>query len=224
MALQSDGKIVVIGYTRVGGNNNDANDFAVARYNANGSLDASFGDGGKVTTDLTSLDYAQAVAVQSDGKIVAAGYSNNNFALARYNADGSLADWTPTLTVKALDYGFGCGYRSGQPQCDDVLTVHDFTYDGVDYTVELVHVAYNGGTLQFILDKESPVGLQQGLRLNVDGQQFAIADALVSTGIADGDEWTNRDAWVLSWTGTALAWSEDDEISLSLATDPIGGL
>ena len=70
-----------------------------------------------------------------------------------------ITHWSDTLTAKAVDYGFGCGYRSGQPQCDDALTDDDFTYDGVAYTVELVHVAYNGGTLQFILDKEAPVGI-----------------------------------------------------------------
>ena len=63
--------------------------------NANGSLDTSFDTDGKVTTAIgSSRDAAQSVAIQSDGKIVAAGYSNNGsnyeFALARYNTDGSL--------------------------------------------------------------------------------------------------------------------------------------
>ena len=58
---------------------------------ANGSLDTTFGIGGKVTTAIgTSNDIATSVAIQSDGKIVAAGYSwngsNDDFALARYNA------------------------------------------------------------------------------------------------------------------------------------------
>ena len=48
------------------------------RYDANGSLDTSFGTGGKVTTDFGSAnDFARSVAIQSDGKIVVAGYSNN---------------------------------------------------------------------------------------------------------------------------------------------------
>jgi uncharacterized delta-60 repeat protein len=98
VALQSDGKIIVAGttYTGVG-----AADFALARYNADGSLDTRFGSGGKVTTDFSRrTDHAQAVAIQSDGKIVVAGQSytvgkkgyngDDEFALARYNADGSL--------------------------------------------------------------------------------------------------------------------------------------
>ena len=61
---------------------------------ADGDLDTSFGTGGKVTTEVGSDDYAWSVAIQSDGKIVLAGESNNgsnkDFALVRYNTDGSL--------------------------------------------------------------------------------------------------------------------------------------
>lgn len=95
-AVQSDGKIVTAGY--VGDFGHDY-DFALARYNSDGSLDISFGTGGKVTTDFGDQELAGAVALQSDGKIVAAGRSgnalrvpgvNSDFALARYNSDGSL--------------------------------------------------------------------------------------------------------------------------------------
>ncbi|HEY5616144.1 MAG TPA: delta-60 repeat domain-containing protein, partial [Bacteroidota bacterium] len=76
----------------------NGSDFALARYNADGSLDLSFGSGGKVTTDFLGLaDVANAVAIQPDGKIVAVGYDNVtsfalflfDFALARYKSDGS---------------------------------------------------------------------------------------------------------------------------------------
>src|SRR5262249_38216271 len=72
--------------------------FEIVRYNPNGSLDRSFGAGGIVTTTFPEGSYANAVALQSDGKIVAAGTvfvdfiigepSNTDFALARYNRDG----------------------------------------------------------------------------------------------------------------------------------------
>jgi uncharacterized delta-60 repeat protein len=86
VALQSDGKIVVSG----GGG--PSNDFALARLNADGSLDNSFGANGKVTTDFGASDRANGVAIQGDGKIVAAGSGGffTRFALARYNTDGSL--------------------------------------------------------------------------------------------------------------------------------------
>jgi uncharacterized delta-60 repeat protein len=91
LVLQPDGKLVAAGFSKVG----SQNVFALARYNANGSLDTSFNGSGKVTTAFgTSSDSAHALVLQPDGKLVAAGYSNtgsqNVFALARYNPDGSL--------------------------------------------------------------------------------------------------------------------------------------
>ncbi|MFD9366407.1 calcium-binding protein [Streptomyces sp. NPDC060020] len=78
LALQPDGKIVAAGISR--------SDFAVARYNVNGTLDSGFGTGGKVTTDVYFgfFDTATAVALQSDGKIVAAGNTGDDRGLVRY--------------------------------------------------------------------------------------------------------------------------------------------
>src|SRR5882724_2239092 len=99
VAVQADGKLVVVGTTY---QNNDFSDedFAVARYNPDGTLDRTFGIGGKVQTDFPGLAaVASSVVVQPDGKIMAAGTvfvnfnpgdsSNTDFALARYNSDGS---------------------------------------------------------------------------------------------------------------------------------------
>ena len=89
VALQSDGKIVAAGYT----SNRGGGRWALARYNPDGALDSGFDDDGRVTTNFTaSFDAATAVAVQTDGKIVAAGGASVDefFALARYNADGTL--------------------------------------------------------------------------------------------------------------------------------------
>lgn len=93
VAVQSDGKVVVAGYT---GTSN--RDFAVARYNSNGTLDTSFGIGGKASTLIGNYsEECYGVAIQSDGKIVLAGYSGStaasssyDFAAVRYNADGTL--------------------------------------------------------------------------------------------------------------------------------------
>ncbi len=93
VALQPDGKIVVGGSARPGGGPNL--DFLVARYDATGTLDASFGSGGIATISVDPLsDVVRAIAVQADGKIVAVGYAgdagNWNFALARFDANGTL--------------------------------------------------------------------------------------------------------------------------------------
>jgi uncharacterized delta-60 repeat protein len=90
VAIQADGKIVAAGFTDAGVN--PAN-FALARYNPDGSLDPTFAGDGTLVTDFGDFDFANEVAIQADGKIVAAGVSSltdDNFALARYNPDGSL--------------------------------------------------------------------------------------------------------------------------------------
>lgn len=96
VALQPDGKLVVAGTTYT---NNDysGEDFAITRYNANGTLDTTFGVNGKTTTDFPGLAaVVSAVVVQPDGKILVAGGAfpafvfAGDFKLARYNPDGSL--------------------------------------------------------------------------------------------------------------------------------------
>ena len=94
VAIEAGGKIVVAGYSN--------SDIAVVRYNSNGTLDPTFGTGGKVIHSLRSgEDQASAICLQPDGKIVVAGSSDNgesfDFAMVRYNASGN------------LDPGFGKG-------------------------------------------------------------------------------------------------------------------
>jgi uncharacterized delta-60 repeat protein len=105
MAIQVDGKIVAAGYNNDFGYQDGHEDFVLVRYNTNGSLDTSFdGDStmptaypgnGIVTTDFSSYtDTIYSITIQLDGKIVAAGFSENgskkSFSLARYNTEGSL--------------------------------------------------------------------------------------------------------------------------------------
>ncbi len=90
MALQPDGKIVAVGWSDDGTSHN----FAVARYNTNGTLDPTFSGDGRLTTDLGGDDMALGVAIQTDGKIVVVGNrtigSVTNVAVVRYTAAGAL--------------------------------------------------------------------------------------------------------------------------------------
>src|SRR5207237_6020661 len=91
LILQSNGMLVAAGYS----DNGSTITFALVRYNANGSLDTTFGTGGKVTTSIGGVDdEAFALVLQPDGKLVAAGYAASAttyaFALVRYNSSGSL--------------------------------------------------------------------------------------------------------------------------------------
>lgn len=124
--IQPDGKILVAGNGDISGNR----DFLVRRYNANGSLDNTFGSEGVVSTGFGNGtgDYIQSVLLQPDGKIVAVGASDNggsesSFALARYNSDGSLDasfDGDGKLTTTVLEYSYG---RAGVLQPDGKIVV-----------------------------------------------------------------------------------------------------
>jgi uncharacterized delta-60 repeat protein len=118
VALQADGKIVMAGAAAIPGSGTASN-FALARYNPDGSLDTGFDGDGKVVTDFTSsTDQAIAVVVQSDGKIVAAGASRAtlgdrfDYAAARYLADGALD--TSFSGDGKLRYGLGGTDESSQ--------------------------------------------------------------------------------------------------------------
>jgi len=123
LALQSDGKIVAAGEERSPTGSPDA--FAVARFTANGKLDSTFGNGGKVTTEFFNpplagaQEAADAVLVQPDGKILVGGSARqgqNRFAptmtaIARYNSNGS------------LDAGFGSGGKALANGIGNVVTL-----------------------------------------------------------------------------------------------------
>jgi uncharacterized delta-60 repeat protein len=97
IAIQPDGKIVV-GGTKNGqhvGDEFGQHEFLVARYNANGTLDKSFDGNGKLATHMAgnkidSFDELTSIVVQPDGKIIAGGLSRRQFALVRYNVNGSI--------------------------------------------------------------------------------------------------------------------------------------
>jgi uncharacterized delta-60 repeat protein len=119
VAIQSDGKIVVAGYTDANGSASNPNNFAVLRLNPDGSLDTTFNGTGKQTIDFNADDQANAVAIQPDGKIVLAGSWDGgaaDFALVRLNANGSLDTSFGNTTLKGgglANYTFGTGLFGG---------------------------------------------------------------------------------------------------------------
>src|SRR5688572_27058222 len=93
LAIQGDGKIIVGG--SAANTNTNGTDYGLARYHPGGRLDPTFGANGKVLTDVGGLgDIIAAIALQPDGKIVAAGFSFTenifDFSVVRYHANGSL--------------------------------------------------------------------------------------------------------------------------------------
>ena len=144
VAIQADQKIVVVGTTdilNVPDLPNTRLDFAMARYNVDGSLDGMFGTGGTVTTDFAfGYERAYAVAIQADGRILVAGSRADaadiemlvDFALARYETNGTL-DTTfgtggkTTVDFGAVDAGGGVAL---QPDCKIVVAGYSWDFAG----------------------------------------------------------------------------------------------
>ena len=124
VAIQNDGKIVVAGSTDGDGTSVD---FGVIRLLPSGDLDEDFGDGGKVTTSFSDdADTPYAMLIQEDGKIIVAGDAQGgtsetglDFALARYNEDGSLDEdfgeegkvMTPIAEASGRDSAYAIAFQ-----------------------------------------------------------------------------------------------------------------
>ncbi len=114
VALQKDGKIIVVGGGAKDFDDSET-DFTLARFNTDGSLDSTFSGDGKQTTDFGWHDYAHAIAIQEDGKIIVAGNTLavdvvaeaivTEISLARYHPDGSLDKTFAEDGKQSLDFG-----------------------------------------------------------------------------------------------------------------------
>jgi len=139
IAVQSDGKIVVVGTSD---NLSGTSEFAVARFTVNGSLDPSFGVGGMVTTFFSAgNDIGSGIAVQSDGKIVVVGTSDNlsgtsEFAVARFTVDGSLDPSFGVGGMVTLSFTAGDDVGSGIAVQSDGKIVVVGTSDNLSGTSE----------------------------------------------------------------------------------------
>ncbi len=157
MALQTDGKIVVAGNA----NNGSNFDFALARFNSDGSLDTGFDSDGVVTVAVdTSDDYCQAVAIQSDGKIVAVGFTaygggtTTKVAVVRFNSNGSLDTGFDTDGKVITDLGFGLNYgQAVKIQSDGKIVVGGYYMSASSY--DFMVVRYNSdGSLDTGFDSD----------------------------------------------------------------------
>jgi len=140
VAVQADGKIMAAGYIR---SSSASRDSALVRYNPNGSLDTTFNDDGWLTTAVSSGDdFINAVVLQSDGKILAAGYADNGgyggFALERYNPDGSLDTTFSDDGLINTAFGFGSDLAYALAlQADGKIVVAGYAWNGSDYDFAL---------------------------------------------------------------------------------------
>ena len=188
--VQPDGKIVAGGFAKIGG----SDDFALAKYNPDGSLDASFGGDGKVTTDIAGgNDQVVAMGVQSDGKVVAVGSTGwDEPWLARYNVDGSLdgsfdGDGKVPLNLPG-PYDDIAYVRDLAIQEDDKIVVAG---DGGGYDLALARYTADG-SLDASFDGDGKVtgqfdrqpGSARALAIQPDGK-------IIVVGIADDGHYTD---------------------------------
>lgn len=193
IALQSDGKIVIVGSTLL-----SRWDFVLVRYNTNGSLDTSFDTDGKVITDLsTHDDGATAVAIQSDNKIVATGYAldnskfNYSFAVVRYNDDGSLDSSfgnAGIVLTSITNYRDEANDMVLQPDGKIVVTGYA-GYSILGNNMDLALVRYNSdGSLDTSFDTDGKVITDFGSDLDVGNAVVVQADGkiVISGGTYNG--------------------------------------
>ena len=156
VVIQSDGRIVAVGYS----GNGSTYDFAIARYNTDGGFDTTFDTDGKVTTAIGSYNTAFAVALQSDGKIIAAGSANGSqmdFALVRYNTNGSL-DTTFDIDGKVITAvgNFTDVAYSVAIQNDGKIVMAGYSSNGSNDDFSLVRYNTNG-SLDSTFDNDGKV-------------------------------------------------------------------
>ncbi|MBC8487073.1 MAG: T9SS type A sorting domain-containing protein [Bacteroidetes bacterium] len=129
MVIQQNNKIILVGEA----NDSIFSDFALARYKTDGSLDSDFGNGGIVRTPVsTTYDFAKSIDLQPDGKILVAGsaqssLSNYNFALVRYELDGSLDNTFGVNGIVLTDIGSDFGEAVTIQPDEKIILAGSFT-------------------------------------------------------------------------------------------------
>lgn len=187
ITLQPDGKIIVAGRASLTATENDPlnYDFALARFTANGSLDGSFGSGGKVRTDLGSMaDAARGLALAADGSIYAVGESGGNAAVVHYTSAGVLDTNFHGDGKIVLELGGADTLRGAVVQADGKLIAAGTT--GLDFAAVRITSA---GTLDAgfgnsgirLVDFGSPAEEARALALDGSGRLVLGGGARVGT-------------------------------------------
>lgn len=143
LAIQSDGKIILGGFH---GNTNNSN-FALYRFENNGTIDESFGNNGYVIDTVSSTQFGRSLVIQPDGKIILTGFSTDpntdqrNIYSARYNATGNLDKSFGINGYVLSDLGGVSDVHSSILQANQKLLVAGEYHNGSNY--ESVILRYN---------------------------------------------------------------------------------
>lgn len=182
--ILSGGKILAGGYTTTG----SYDDFAMVCYNTNGTLNTSFGTGGMVISSVGNWsDRIWSLGVQTDGKIIAGGSTNNaqwypSFALARYSSGGVPDNSYGSNGVAVLSFGASvatqCGAILVQPDNKTVVTGYIGGFSGGPYEKFALARFTDAG----VLDNTFGTGGKISLSVSSYGFDFGYAAALAPDG------------------------------------------
>lgn len=180
---QPDGKILLGGRTW----NDVSGDFALVRLNEDGSFDSTFGDNGVSRLSTPESEASEAIALLDDGKILMVGYRDDNFAIAKFNADGSLDTTFGDEGWKVVPFDGVTSYASDVAiQDDGKIVVSGFALNGVNrFQVAVARLNTDG-----VIDNS--FGIDGRVIFNVgEWNDFSEAVAIQSDGkiLVGGHKW-----------------------------------
>ena len=229
LLIQPDNKIIAAGY----GVFNQNDDFAVVRFNSDGSVDESFGDSGIAHATLsTGEDICTGAALQPDGKIVLGGNAFSNitgtsaFAAARFNADGTLdhnfhGDGMTILTVS----GHADGVRTILRQPDGKILLGGYAHSNVQGGSDMVLVRLNeNGIPDFTFSDDGVAIYEDGLSISSEVHEMTLQPdgKIVSTGFErTGGINSIRVARFISGLTVGTTQPYKPEVNISIYPNPI---
>ena len=195
VAVQTDGKILVAG--------DENENFLITRLNSDGTTDSTFGSSGEVQTDFGGADVATAVVLLSDGHFVAGGYSTNaplggsrDFAIARYNSDGSLN----------LMFGNDGAVLTDFNSTNDIGTAIAIQSDGkllaAGSILDVANSVFSFGVARYLMKEPTTTSLFSSLNPSTFGQSVTFTANVSSAGGTPTGTVEFRDSGVLIGAGT----------------------
>lgn len=196
LAIQSDGKVLAAGYMD--------NQIALARYTTTGILDTTYGVNGQVTTQVGSMARALSSALQTDGKLVIAGYSSPNLIISRYTTTGAVDNSFGVVSAPLVCDTALCAYAQIYNVSEvDILNNQLFTFDTIN-SVGTSNITLPSATniqigqpgiylMTYIVEANSPANIQLLQNGNVlaagnyvsQGSAVAIGEVIFSANAND---------------------------------------
>jgi len=173
-AIQTDNKIVVVGYSE------KPAQFTIARYQTNGTLDLTFGTNGIVKTQFDGAGFALAVVIQTDGKILVGGSAEGMFALTRYTSSGQLDTGFGNQGIVLTTIGNNSTINGIAVQTDGKIVAAGYTEKNSDFAIArytssgVLDTSFGGGDGIEITDFYTDNDRATAVKIQSDGKIVAV--------------------------------------------------